>query len=127
MKIAQVIVGIALVLGAIVTGGGALAAVGRQVSQNLERAQHEDAARQADYDRGAALLKAALTPKLTMAHYDKLEMGLPSLNVDLMLPVDGREVSRAGNLETRVYHDGPRYIGIVFQDGRLAAKLQSGL
>ena len=66
-------------------------------------------------------------PKLTMAMYDKLELGLPALSVDVLLSVRGQEVSRAGNLETRVYQDGPRYIGVVFQGGQLVAKLQSGL
>jgi hypothetical protein len=121
------IVGTALVLGAIATGSAALAAVGRQAAQNLEQAQREEAEAIARQQEELAAIVKALTPKLTMAMYNKLEMGESTLGVHLLLDNNGQEASRAGRLETRIYRDGPRFIIVTFEGGQLAAKLQSGL
>jgi hypothetical protein len=137
------VAGIALALAAAVGGnylGNALMAANNAPQQRfdvaanaaIEQFRRESAERlaaeQAADARRLAPIVTALHTQLTMADYDRLQIGMPAAFAHAALaPFHGQELAQVNGITSYLFDDGPRSIIVTFNAGRLAGKLQSGL
>lgn len=93
----------------------------RESAERLAREQAEDARRLVPIIQG-------LHTQLTMADYNRLQIGMPAAFAHAALaPFQGQELAQVNGITSYLYNDGPRSIIVTFSDGRLAGKLQGGL